>query len=306
MTLERRTIALGGVAVLAVAAVVTVTVAGHRHKHSPERAAVSDYVRRANAIENRMQVPLSHVLLAYRDFTKPGGPAKGVVIGLAAAAVTFDRLRWRLARLEAPPEAATLRKRLLSLVAQQVAVTREVRAMAVFAPRYASALTQSRAAAAAFSRALRSVTVPKPRRLRGTRAEVAAAKRTYAAESNMAAASQADAVDAYDRAVEAVLGKLRGLHAPLAYAGGYRAQLRSLTDVVATGDRLALELRKPHRSNVALLSRRLTISSREAQTLTAQRAQNASIDAYNAKVKALSTATTRLQGELLRLQRTLP
>jgi hypothetical protein len=303
---DRRTITLGVVAVLAVAAATTATIAGHRHKHSPERAAVGDYVRRANAIENDMQVPLSHVLLAYRDFTKPGGTTKGVTIRLAAAAVTFERLQRRLARLEAPPEAATLRKRLLSLVAQQVAVTREVRAMAVFAPPYASALTQSRAAAAAFSRALRSVTVPTPRKLKGTRAEVAAAQRKYGAESNRAAASQADAVDAYDRAVGAVIGKLRGLHPPLAYAAGYRAQLRSLTDVVAAGDRLALELRKPQRSNVALLSRRLTISAREAQTLAAQRAQNASIDAYNAKVEAMSTATTRVQGELLRLQRTLP
>ena len=160
-------ITLGVVAVLAVAAGT-----GNDRRAPSQAQPRTGCGRRLRSTGERHRerhagTALACACCAYRDFTKPGGTTKGVTIRLAAAAVTFERLQRRLARLEAPPEAATLRKRLLSLVAQQVAVTREVRAMAVFAPPYASALTQSRAAAAAFSRALRSVTVPTPPKLQG-------------------------------------------------------------------------------------------------------------------------------------------
>lgn len=306
MTLDKRTVGLGVVAAAAVAAAAVATVASHRHKPSRQRAAVSAYIQRANAIENGMHAPLTRVLLAFRDFTRTGGPAPGVAAKLAAAAVTLERLERRLTDLEAPPEAATLRTRLLALVAQEVAVTHEVQRMATFTPRYAAILKKSRAASSKFGKDLTAVVTPKPQKVRGTRAQVRAAQRAYKAASDAAAAKQAAAVDAYVAAVERIIGELRDLTVPTAFAGSYRGELTSLTDVAAAGARLSAELRKSNRSNVTILGRRLTIASREARSIAAQRAQQASIRAYNARVRRLTVATSRVQTELLRLQRELP
>jgi hypothetical protein len=306
MTLDRRTVLLGVVAAAAVAAAAVATIASHRHHPSRERTAVSAYIVHANDIQKAMKAPLTRVLLAYREFTRAGGPALGVEAKLGAAAETLQRLERKLSAIDTPAEAAILRKRLLALVGQEVALTREVQAIAAYSPRYAAVLRESQAASLQFGKALRAVVVPRARKLRGTRAQVAAAQRAYQTAGDAAAAKQADAVDAYDTAVERILEKLRRLDPPAALAGSYRAELRSLSDVAASGARLSAELRKPNRSNVALLGRRLTIASRETRTLPAQRAQQASIRAYNRRVRAIGSATDRVQTELRRLQHDLP
>jgi hypothetical protein len=306
MTLDRRTVLLGVAAVAAVATAAVATIASHRHDPSRQRAAVSAYIVRANDIQKAMKAPLTRVLLAYRDFTRAGGPAPGVDAKLGAAAVTLQRLERKLSAIDAPPEAATLRKRLLVLVAQEVAVTQEVQAVARFSPRYAAILNESRVASTAFGKALREVVAPKPQKLRGTRAQVTAAQRAYQTAGNAAAGKQADAVDAYVASVERIAATLRRLDPPAALEGSYRAERRSLTDIAASGAMLSVGLRKPHRSNVVLLGRRLTIASREARTLPAQRAQQASIRAYNRRVRAIGSATERVQTELRRLQHDLP
>jgi hypothetical protein len=306
MTLDRRTVLLGVVAAAAVGAAAVATIASHRHHPSRERAAVSAYIVRANDIQKAMKAPLTRVLLAYRAFTRAGGPAPGVDAKLGAAAATLQRLERKLAAIDAPAEAAILRKRLLVLVGQEVAVTREVQAIAFFSPRYAAVLKDSQAASLRFGKALRAVVVPKPKKLRGTQAQMTEAQRAYQAAGDAAAAKQADAVDAYDAEVERILDELGRLDPPAALAGSYRGELRSLRDVAASGAQLSAELRKPNRSDVALLGRRLTIASRETRSLPAQRAQQASIRAYNRRVRAIGSATERVQSELRRLQHDLP
>jgi hypothetical protein len=305
VTLDSRTIVLGVVALAAIAAAATATVANRRHTQ-PQRDAVSGYIKSANAIEKGMQVPLSKLLLAYRDFTRRGGPPAGVAAELRRATLTLRRLDGRLTRLPAPNEAATLRKRLLLLVHEQVGVAREVETMAVFSPRYQTERIAARTASVTLGKALSSIPVTKPQKLTGARAELAAKQRAYRAASDRAAARQADAVEAYSRTAAAVAARLERLRPPPAFAAAYRGELQSLRDSATAANRLAAALRQENRAGVPALGRRLTIASREARTLASQKAANASIRAYNRRVRKLAIGTQAVQSELLRLQRRLP
>lgn len=306
MTIDRRTAALGVVAAAAVAAAATVTAINHTSKGSEQRRSVSAYIDSVNAIQNQMHRPLARVMLAYRDFTASHPTRANHVAELAAAARTLARLDRRLAALPAPPEAKALRAGLVRLVGQQAAVTREVQRLAAFTPAYAAVLRNAHVAGARLGVALHAVKIPQPHRLRGTKKQILAAQAKYKSDSNAAAAAQADAIDAYDRAIAVVIARLRNLQPPLSLAPTYRAQLRGLEDAAAAGSRLASQLRKPVRASVAELGRRFTLASRGAQTLAAQRAEIAAIRAYNRRARAISATSADIQRELARLQATLP
>lgn len=307
MTVDKRTLALGVAAAAAVAAAVSVTVLGHDSGGgSKQRKAVTAYIHRVNAIQNRMHAPLTSVLLAYRDFSRKGSSTRRTAVELATAAATLERLDRRLAAVPAPPEARTLRTRLVELVAQQAAITREVQRMATFAPQFAAVLAGARSANDALGRALRAVKPPQPHTLRGTKAQVRAAQRAFQAEASAAAAKQADAIDAYDAHVAAILRRLARLQPPDVLKPSYTAQIRAFRTIRANGAQLAAELRKPKRNDIAALGRKFELSSRIAQSTAAQRAQIAAIKAYNARARSVGTASARVQEELARLQRDLP
>ena len=306
MRIDKRTATLGVVAAAAVAAAATVTAINHTSKGSTQRRSVSAYIDSVNALQNRMHRPLTRVMLAYRDFTSSRPTRANHVAELAAAAQTLALLDRRLAALPAPPEAQRLRAALLRLIGQQAAATREVRRLAAFTPAYAAVLRNAQAAGARLGVALHAVTIPKPHRLRGTKAQILAARAKYKADSNAAAAAQADAIDAYDRSIAVVIRRLRDLQPPASLAPAYHAQLRGLQDAAAAGSRLASELRKANRAGVAQLGRRFTLASRESQTVAAQRAEIAAIRAYNRRARAISATSVDIQRELARLQATLP
>jgi hypothetical protein len=306
MTLDRRTVILGIAAAAAVAAAATATAINHKSTGSKERREVSAYIDSVNAIENLMHRPLTRVMLAYRDFTGSKLGRGNPVPELAAAAQTLARLDRRLAALPAPPEARKLRAGLVRMVGEQAALTREVHRLAAFSPRYAAVLRSAQAAGAQLGLALRAVSIPKPHKLRGTKKEISAAQAQYKSDSLVAATAQADAIDAYDRKVASIVRRLRNLQPPAALAPTYRAQLHGLQDAATAGSRLANELRKPGRADVAALGRRFTLASREAQTLTAQRAEIAAVRAYNRRARAISSSSATVERELARLQATLP
>jgi hypothetical protein len=306
MTLDRRTIVLGVAAAAAVAAAATATAINHKSKGSEQRRSVSAYIDSVNTIENQMHRPLARVMLAYRHFTA-NQPARGNgAHELTAAAQTLTRLDGRLAALPAPPEAKNLRLRLVRLVAQQAAITREVQRWAAFTPRYAVVLQAAHTASAQLGLALGAVKIPKPHELRGTKKQILAAQARYKADSSAAAGAQADAIDTYDRAIAAVVDRLRNLQPPASLTPTYRAQLHGLQDAATAGSRLAEQLRTPNRANVPALGRRFTLASREASTVAAQRAEIAAIRAYNKGARAIATSSTAVQQELARLQSTLP
>jgi len=306
MTLDKRTVVLGVAAAAAVAAAATATAINHKSNGSKQRREVTAYIDAVNAIENQMHKPLARVMLAYRDFTAARSGGREAVSELAAAAPTLVRLDRRLAALPAPPEAKKLRAGLVRLVGEQAAVTREVQRLAAFAPHYSAVLRSAHAASAQLGLALHAVKIPTPHVLRGTKRQILAAQSQYTAESNAAAAAQADAIDAYDRTITLVVGRLRKLQPPASLVPTYRAQLRSLRDAAAAGTRLANELRKPDRARVPALGRRFTIASREAGTLVVQRREIAAIRAYNARARAISSSSAGVERELARLQANLP
>lgn len=306
MTVDKRTVVLGVAAAAAVAAAISVTVLGHGSGPSKQRKAVSAYIDRVNAIQNAMHAPLTRVLLAYRDFSGKGNSKRNSAAELGAAATTLRRLDRRLAAVTAPPEARTLRRQLLRLVAQQAAITNEVQRMATFAPRFAAVLNSARVANERLGHALQAVTVPKPHALRGTKAEVLAAERAYKAQASAAAGAQADAIDAYTGALAVVLERLARLRPPAVLTPSYNAQIRAFRAIRASGRQLAAELRKANRRDVATLGRRFELSSRIAQDTAAQRAEIAAVKAYNARARAIGTTSALVQEELAKLQRNLP
>lgn len=306
MTLDKRTLALGVAAAAAVAAAVSVTVLGHDNGPSKERKAVTAYIHEVNGIQNEMHAPLTRVLLAYRDFSGKGGARRRAAPELAAAAATLQRLDRRLAAVPAPREARTLRRRLLTLVAQQAAITREVQRMATFAPRFAVILDGARVANARLGRALGAVRVPKAHSLRGTKKQVLAAQRAYQAEASAAANAQADAIDAYDADLAVILKRLAMLQPPPVLRPSYDAQVRAFRAIRTDGALLAAELRKPDRSNVPTAGRRFQLASRIAESTAAQRAEIVAVKAYNTRARAIGTASARVQEELAKLQRSLP
>jgi len=307
MTLDKRTAVLGVAAAGAVAAAVVVTVTNHSGTgESKQRKEVTAYVDHVNAVQNRMGAPLTRMLTAYRDFTSPNGSTRAPGPELARAATALTTLDRRLARLDAPPEARKLRSLLLSLVAKEAALTKEVRLLAAFSPRFAQVLRIAGRANAALGAALRAVVVPKPHRLKGTRAEVLAAERKYQRDAGLAAKRQADAIDAYDATIASVLRALRKLKPPPAFEPSYRAQIAALQASRRSGGRLAAELRRPVRTDVSALARRFALSSRIAQSTAVQKAQIAAIRRYNARARAIGTTGTRVRQELARLQRDLP
>lgn len=306
MTLDKRTVALGIAAAAAVAAAVSVTLLGHGSGGSKQRKAATAYITRVNAIQNSMHAPLTRVLLAYRDFSGRGTTKRSSGAELAHAARTLARLDRRLAAVSAPPEARTLRKRLIELVAQQAAITREVQRMATFTPRFTVVLAGARTANTMLGRALRAVVVPKPHTLRGTKAQVRAAQRKYQAQSSAAAAAQADAIDTYDANLAATVRRLSRLQPPAVLKPSYDAQIKAFRAIRTSGAELAAHLRSNDRKDIATLGRRFELASRIAQSTVEQRAQIAAIKAYNTRARAVSTASARVQEELARLQRDLP
>ena len=305
MTLDRRTVALGVAAAGAVTAAVLVTAIGHRSAGSPQRQAVAAYIEQVNAVQNRMHAPLTRVMLAYSSFGR-GHSTHSSPTQLATAAATLSRLQRRLTSVACPPEATKLRNRLLVLVHREAEITREVRLLARFSPRYVSTLHGMQSASLTLESSLKRIDVPTAHTLRGTRKAVARARREFAAKAQQAADAQAAAIDTYDRAVAGVLTRLVRLRPPPALTPEYRAQLATLRTVTVAGASLANRLRSAHRSDVAQLSRRFSLASRAAGTLAVQRAQIAAIRAYNKRVRQVGTASAAVQAELARLRRELP
>lgn len=294
------------VAVAAIVAVVSVVLPRHHKPESTQRVAVSRYITQVDAVEQRMTYALSEVASAYREFTSSRSLSPATARGLAQAERTLVALHARVAGVDAPPQARHLRSLIVKLVGQETEITHEVDGLVHFTPAFRSAVSTLQTAATALSRRLSAAQAPKPHSLRGTPAQIKKARAAYNAAANVAAATQADAVAAYDDALAAIIRRLRQLSPPAVFAPAYQAQLVALEDTVAAGARLAAELRNSKRSHVAELSRAFTVATRRAQSTSAQRAEIAAVVAYNRRVKAVGQTAAAVRNELSRLQRALP
>jgi hypothetical protein len=302
--MNRRTVALGTAAALAVTAAVVVTVSG-RSSESPKHKAVARYIEDVDGIQQSMQVPLLKSANAYRDFSSSGSIDKKLLPQLSAAERTLRSLQRRLVALPVPDPATHLRALLVQLLQAEVGVAGEVNRVAVFTPRYTALLRQSGAAAAVLSRALKAIKRPQAQQIKGTKAQIAAAHAALNAAAARAAVQQADAVEAYGAAIRGVRRRLKELQPPEVMRPTYRVQLKMLAASAAAGSALARELRKDVRSGLPELGRRFTETSRIAATVTAQQAEIAAVKAYNRRVRAIGKLQDRIRTELARLQRSL-
>jgi hypothetical protein len=299
--MDRRTVALGVAAALAVAAALVVTLTG-RSSGSPKHKAVAGYIQAVNQAQLQMHTQLTKTVKAYADFQRGNVPAKTLTPELAASESTLRRLGRTLAAIPAPPEAKHLRVLLGRLTVAEVAIAHEVAQLAAFARPYAALLRQAKLAAAVLSHALGAVKTPTPHKIRGTKAQVKKAQAAFLAAANAAAGRQADAVDAYDAKITIIERRLRRLDPPAVMRPANNGQIRTLEASRVAGAALSAELRKTNRSRVPVLGRRFTLAARIAGSVSAQRAQIAAIKAYNRRVRGIGTLQGEIRQELVHVQ----
>jgi len=298
--MDRRTVVLGVAAGAAIAAAVIVTIAKNPGP-SREHKEAARYIEQVDAIQQELRIELTKATKAYRDFARATRRAE-VGVELAGAERTMQKLERRLGAVSAPPVAAHLRKLLVRLAAAEVALAHEVRQLAVFSPRFTLLVRAANDAGKELGRALSSVSPPTAHAIRGTKKQIAAARAAFTTEAAQAAATQADAVDAYDAKIAVVGLRLRKLSPPEVMRPAYRTQLHTLAATRAAGQALANELRKSDRSQVAVVGRKFSIAARGATSVAAQQAQISAVKAYNKRVRAIGAMQASIQSELVRVQ----
>jgi hypothetical protein len=302
--MNRRRVGVVLVGVAAAAAVAVVLGVGGLWAHPSSRKAVNAYIKQVDAVQQQMRLPLTRLLTVYRNFSTRGVSPR-VQAQLAGAERTLRTLQLRISAIQAPPDAMKLRRLVLRLVVVERAVASEIDAIGRFAPRFHATLVGATAANVHLARALAAVHQPKSHLVRGSPKKIARARASYAAAAAKAAGEQADAVDAYDRALALVVARLRTLRPPAVMAPAYRAQVRSLEATIVAGTALAQELRKKNHSRVPLLGREFTEAARQARTVAAQRSEIAAIKGYNARVQAVGALQGEIQAELTHLSGSL-
>ena len=235
---------------------------GDGAKKAERRRAVTHYIDSVNVVERLVRTPLLQVEQTYRGFS---GKNVGKIspAGFVRAEATLRNLRTQLAKLDAPPDALPLRRRLLQLLDAERQLAHELTLLAVFLPRFSAALTPLAAADTQLKKALAAVTVPKPKSVPA--AQLAAAKAAYKRAVASAAAAQAAALETYTAKVAAVRDRLRPLHAPPAVAPAYRTQLATLGRVITTGRALTAALEAGKYTQVAALDRASSRRRRRAR-----------------------------------------
>jgi hypothetical protein len=299
--MDRKTVALGIAAAVAVAAALTVTLAG-RSPASPKHKAVATYINAVDRIQQQMQAQLTKTVKAYRAFANGSAPSKTLTPQLLQAEQTLESLNRRIVALPAPAPAKHLRVLLIQLTDSEVSTAHEIGRLSAYAPQYSALLKQAKTAGAVLSHDLAAVKPPTAHKIRGTKAQVLKAQAEFAAAASAAAAHQAEAIDVYVAKIAALKARLRKLRPPLVMTPSYRTELQTLEASRRSGLALALELRKANRSHVALLGRKFTLAARLAGSVSAQKAQIAAIKAYNVRARSIGTLQGKIQQELAKLQ----
>lgn len=299
--MDRKTVALGIAAAVAVAAALVVTLAG-RSPASPKHKAVAAYIKAVDQIQQQMQAQLTDTVKAYRAFSNGGAPSKSLTPQLLQAEKTLQRLRRRIVALPAPAPAKRLRALLVQLTDSEVSTAHEIGRLSAYAPQYSAVLKQAKTVGAELSHQLGAVKPPTAHKIRGTKQQVQKAQAAFTAAATAAASAQADAIDAYVAKIAVLSARLRKLRPPPVMTPSYRTELQTLAASRRSGLALALELRKANRSQVAVLGRKFTLAARLAGSVSAQKAQIAAIKAYNVRARAIGTLQGKIQQELAKLQ----
>lgn len=267
---------------LVLLAVAAVLVAAGCGGHS-QRKAIAGYITSVDSVERSMAAPLQEVSVANQSYarnqTNPHLKRK-----LAASVATLRRLRRRLARVQAPPEATHLRALLLTLVDREIALAVEEQQLAAFVPRYRDAL------------------VPIQRASDSLKTELASSAKGAAAAKKLNAA-KADALDAYAGTLANVATSLRSLDPPPVWRPTYEQQLASLADLRSASSALAAAIRANSAAAVPHLLERFDAAAVENRSVGAQKREIAAVTRYNRRIHAIARLAKRVQLERVALQK---
>ena len=269
---------------------------------SERRTAVTQYINRVDAVELDLRAPLLQIESTYRSFSAHG-VRKGAAPGFARSETTLHLLRARLAKIDAPPDARPLRRRLLRLLDAERGLAHELTLLSTFLPRYSAALAPLASADKQLKAALSAIVVPKPKSVPA--AQLPSARAAYKRAVAATAAAQAAALQTYLAKVAAARDRLRPLRAPPAMAPAYKTQLLTLERVVSTGRAVIAALKAAHYTRVAALDRAFQQAAATSTSLSAQREQIAAVKAYDARVRAVNNLAVAVDRERSRLQKTL-
>jgi hypothetical protein len=244
---------------------------------------ISRYLDSVQHEEQLTAGPLQQVSIANRDFARSKNSAK-LDRELATSERTLRDLRKKLAALEAPAEATRLRALILRLLEREIALAREVRDLAAFAPRYQAAL-----------RAVPQASTKLQATLSAT-GKGAAAVKTLDAE-------KAAALTAYAGTLASVLATVRPLRPPPVWEPTYAQQVSALEKLRKSALALAGAIRANDTKSIPQRLHDFDAAAVSNQSLAAQKRAIDAVNAYNARIGELSRLARAVEHERTRLEK---
>lgn len=241
--------------------------------HHTARDSVTEYIKRANATGTAFAKQYKDVSTAYRFFKVAPSAQAERAARLRLAAQHLTDLRVRLEQIPAPPEARTLRLRLVAFYRKQEQVAHEVLEITTYFPKLLTAEAPLRAAATQMRTSLAKVKKPK---------------------------AQAAVLTVYAAAIGQTIDRIRATHAPALLAAAERAEAERLTKTKDAVRGVAAALRAHNR--VAL---KKAVASLAVSNTAASAAARAAIVSYDKHIAEIRTLAARVEKERLRLERTL-
>jgi hypothetical protein len=248
-----------------------------------QRQQVVNYLQQVDAAQNTLAGALHQVSVANEAFAKGGSlPTAGPQ--LVQAGQTLVRLRGQLAAIRAPEDAKHLRALLLELLDREIGLSQELRMLSIFLPRFDADL-----------RPLVHADLALKDKLGKTASGTAASKALDAVK--------AEALASYAAQVAGVSARLRTLKPPAVWTPAYTSQLSELAQLDQSASLLGVAINGGDAAAVPALLRRFDGAAVADQSLADQRAQIAAVDAYDRKVRSLTTIGDAIEKERTRLQR---
>jgi len=264
----------------AIALVVAVLIGFHsshpKRVGETRRAAVARYIVRVGRIQVAMAAKVRAVDKSYRLFAKQPQTMAQRVPQYRRSERTLADLRDRLKLVPPPRDARKLRRLLLELADQNIAVAHSVTTLAAYLPALARA------------QAPLGTAVPT------LQAQVRAAKTAHA---------QASAFDTYAATTSAVATRVAGIPAPSFFVRARNAESAQLRRLSRLASGIADALRHKQLQQARTLSAQL--GQAQAQTAVVQAQHDAAV-AYNARLQAISRTAKAIELELRRLERRVP
>lgn len=240
-----------------------------------DRDAVRDYVTEANAVQREGSAGLDAANAAYRRFSQGRRPGPLVAARLEETVEGLLATRERLARLDAPDAAATLRRRLLAVFDRNVELAREAAQLGTYVPAAGTLMGSLPALGRTLQRGL-------------DRGDPGA---------------QGRALDRYGRRLAGLERRMRDLAPPPVLVASHRSQLARLERARSLARRLRAALAGGDAATVA----RLLLRFRGVYTPTGldRRLQREAIRAYRGRLQDVNRAVAAVRREQQRLDRSL-